>query len=168
MQSNNFEFVDAGLNSPPFNKIPSFSNISSLDLQKKLPDIPNAQKANQTLRFDTTQIRFFVDKAKTVSIIPNKNKPMKESSKQIVKNSVKGESEKNAFERISEKLSEKQSSSKSSISKQQSQDSKEEFRTSDQSNLKDNDFHKKKTSFNPLENVSKFIPIILSFLLLKT
>ena len=65
--------------------------------------------------------------------------------------SVKGELEK-ITEKISEKLSEKYSSSKSSYSKPHSRDSKEESKILDQSNLKENDFSKKKT-VNPFEGL---------------
>ena len=162
MQNSNYDIDFPSTNSPlenetifssTYNKPISNSHVSSLEYQRKTSEnsSTNASKTNQTLKFDTSQIKFFVDKTKNLNAGMNKSKGNKESFKSS-KVSVKSELEK-ITEKISEKLSEKYSSSKSSYSKPHSQDSKEESKILDQSNLKENDFSKKKTSINPLENL---------------
>lgn len=128
--------------------------------QKKFSENVNNSKPHQTLKFDTSQIKFFVDKSKTPFFTNNKLKlNSNETSKNFPKFCVGGLEK--ITERISEKVSEKFSSSKSSYSKPQSQDSKEESKLFDQSTLKENDFLKKKTSNNPLENIEL---VLFSFL----
>ena len=165
MQSPNFE--NGSFSSSESQFYPSKpSSSNTLDNQRKLSEHTAPQKPNnQTLKFDTSQIRFFVDKAKISNFPPSKARNFKETPKTKNRQLVKGELEK-ITEKISEKLSEKYSSSKSSYSKPHSQDSKEESKILDQSNLKENDFCKKKTTVNPFEGLDlvdvlrniKFIP----------
>jgi len=156
MQTHNKDFPSFSSSESPFhsNK-PSTSNIA-IDNQRKMSDNTITPKTNQTLKFDTSQIKCFVDKTKIANFQPSKTKIFRETSKLKSKQSVKGCELEKITEKFSEKLSEKHSSSKSSYSKQHSQDSKgskEESKTLDQANLKDNDFSKKKAPINPLENL---------------
>ena len=169
MQSSNIDFsLNSGLeNDLTYNStrlIPN-SNFPSSDHSKKNIENSCAPKPNQILKFDTSQIKYFVDKSKNLNVGGlKKSKIGKESLKMGTKNSVNGEMEK-LTDKISEKLSEKYSSSKSSYSKQHSLDSKEESKFLDQSNLKENDFTKKKTSsINPFENLD-LVNYIFSFIL---
>lgn len=152
MQSNNLpkETHSSNLDSPK--NLPKVVSPYS-DQQKKFSENINIHKPQQTLKFDTSQIKFFVDKTKSnvISLASNKLKGVSNEPNKYFPKFHLAELEK-ITEKVSEKVSERYSSSKSSYSKPQSQDSKEEYKITDQTISKDTDFSKKKNILNPFEN----------------